>query len=393
MKRKALLQLAGILTAAVLLPAGCGPAAAVTVSITPHTAEMEIGETRVLSASASDGSALTWSSEDEAVVSVDGGGKVTALSAGQAAVVASAAVGTARAECRITVLSPAPSVDPPEGPEDPVDPVDPPTPAEPQWTLVWSDEFSAPFDGDKWEIQRGIQDDYFGTKGPLHWGNNEQQYYTEDAISVQDGALVITATREEMPDGRKYSSARITTRDRFSFTYGYAEARIKTPAITGMWPAFWALPQPDSHRSTQNKYGGWPMSGEIDIMEARGRQKNVAGATLHFGGGAGSWQSTYLTRDVTLSSSTEEWHTYGVDRCEEYIAWYYDGREVFRVGRDEYWTGAVSKEQNPNAPFDVPFYLLLNLAVGGNFDGGREPPADFTSAAMYVDYVRVYEWK
>ncbi len=330
---------------------------------------MEVGESRTLTATVSDGSPVAWSSQNPAVVSVDGAGTVTALSAGQASVYASAS--GAMAECRITV----------EAPESP-------------WKLVFSDEFGGEaLDPEKWEFQLGVQDDYFGTKGPKYWGNNEQQYYTREAVSLENGALVITAARENMPEGRNYSSARITTRDRFSFTYGYAEARMKTPAIEGMWPAFWALPQPTDHSSTRNVYGGWPMSGEIDIMEAQGRRKNVVGTTLHFGGGAGQYQSTYLFRDTVLSSDTDEWHTYGVERKESYLAWYIDGEEVFRIDNKTYWTGAVSKEENPNAPFDVPFYLLLDLAVGGNYDGGREPPADFTSAAMYVDYVRVYEWK
>lgn len=368
MKQRAVLQLAALFTALTCVLAGCGRTA-VTVAITPHTAVMTVGETRTLSASASNGAALSWSSDDETVLTVTQTGTVTALAEGKATVVA--ACGEAHAECSVTV----------NAPESP-------------WQLVFSDEFEGDsLDRSKWDVQSGVQDDYFGAKGPTYWGNNEQQYYTENAVSLGGGTLTITAAREDMPEGRKYSSARIVTRDRFSFTYGYAEARMKTPAIEGMWPAFWALPQPTDQTSTRNRYGSWPYSGEIDIMEARGRQKNVAGSTLHFGGRAGSWNSTYLFRDTVLSSSTEEWHTYGVDWREDYLAWYYDREEVFRVDRESYWTGAVSKEENPNAPFDVPFYLLLNLAVGGNFDGGREPPADFVSATMQVDYVRVYRLK
>ncbi len=341
--------------------AGCG-AERVTVDLTPHSAVLEVGETRTFSAVASDGSPVEWSSDNAEVAAVNEGGTVTALSVGEATIYASC--GAARAACAVTV----------EGP----------------YVLAFSEEFDGDrLDPAKWNFQLGVRDDYFGTKGPVYWGNEEQQYYTEDAVSLEDGALRITATREEMPEGRSYSSARIVTRDAFSFTYGYAEARMKTPAIEGMWPAFWALPQPTDRTSTRNEYGGWPYSGEIDIMEAQGRRKNVVGTTLHFGGGAGN-RHTYLTRDTVLSSSTEEWHTYGVERKEEGIVWYIDRREVFRVDKKDYWTGAVSKEENPDAPFDVPFYLLLNLAVGGNYDGGREPPEEFVSAAMYVDYVRVY---
>lgn len=273
------------------------------------------------------------------------------------------------------------------------DPDDPDKPDTPAWTLVWGDEFEGTeLDLSKWDYQLGVQDDYYGTKGPWAWGNNEQQYYTKEAATVSEGILRIRAIKESMPEGRKYSSARLVTRDKYSFTYGYTEARMQTPAINGMWPAFWALPQPIDHSSTQNKYGGWPYSGEIDIMEAKGREKNVVGTTLHFGGSAGSWQSTYRWHSTTLETTTEEWHTYGLEWQEDYIAWYIDREEVFRLNQADWWTGAASKEEAPSAPFDVPFYLLLDLAVGGDYDGGAEPPQNFVSADMCVDYVRVYQF-
>ncbi len=397
MKRKRGLQFAIVFLAAVLPFSGCWerPAqSAVTVGITPDSAVMTVGETRTFQASASDGSKIGWTTDNALVASVDGAGKVTALSSGNVSITATAEGSGASASCFVTVEAATvlPPADPDPEKPDPTDP-DPtdPEPTEPQWELSWSDEFNGDvLDETKWSYQLGVQDDYYGIKGPSFWGNNEQQYYTREAVSLENGALKITAARAQMPNGRNFSSARLITRDKYSFTYGYAEARMKTPAIEGMWPAFWALPQPMSHSTTQNKYGGWPYSGEIDIMEAQGRRKNIVGTTLHFGGRPGQWQSTYLFHDTVLSSSTEEWHTYGLDWRESYLAWYIDGEEVFRVDNKTYWTGAVSKEQNPNAPFDEPFYLLLDLAVGGNYDGGREPPASFTSAAMYVDYVRVY---
>ncbi len=256
--------------------------------------------------------------------------------------------------------------------------------------LAWSDEFDGnSLDLSKWGYQIGIRDSYSASQGPKYWGNNEQQYYTEEAVSVSDGVLRITAIREEMPEGRNYSSARIVTRDKFSFTYGYTEARMQLPAEEGMWPAFWALPQPQTPDSTANDYGGWAASGEIDIMEAKGRLPDRVGTTLHYGRRG---QSTYDTLDTVLEEDITAWHTYGFEWRAEYIAFYIDGQEVHRVTSEKWWTEAASKEENAAAPFDKPFYLLLNLAVGGNFDGGREPREDFFSADMVVDYVRVYRF-
>ena len=197
-----------------------------------------------------------------------------------------------------------------------------------------------------------------------------------------------------MPEGRMYTSARIHTRDRGHWTYGFFEARMKTPTGRGMWPAFWMLPQPESPQNTGNKYGGWAASGEIDIMEAKGRLENRVDTTLHFG----NWgMSTYKTSTTRMKTSTEEWHIYALEWTELYMAWYVDGLEVFRVTSREWWSQAVggnaaeSNAVNQAAPFDVDFYILINLAVGGNYDGGNAPDESFTSAAMYVDYVRVYQ--
>ena len=260
-------------------------------------------------------------------------------------------------------------------------------PDENGYVLVWSDEFEGDtLDMDKWSYQTGRQDDYYGNKGPMDWGNSELQYYTDGAnVEVLNGELQIIAKRQQTGD-KQFTSARIATRDKFTFTYGKIEAKMQTPAIQGMWPAFWMLPNPSGHGSTDNEYGGWPANGELDIMEAKGRLVNEVDTTLHFGE---DWRNHDMAGKTTkLSSSTEEWHTYGVEWTAEYIAWIIDGEEVFRVESSRYWSSASSVS---SAPFDKPFYILLNLAVGGQYDGYVQPPADFSEATMYVDYVRVYQ--
>jgi beta-glucanase (GH16 family) len=253
------------------------------------------------------------------------------------------------------------------------------------FTLVWSDEFDGTeLDRSKWGFQIGVRDEYHGKLGNTwYWGNNELQYYTEDSVSVADGVLTITASRRDY-EGMEYTSARILTRDLASFTYGYFEARIKLPTVQGMWPAFWMMPQPSGTTSTKNEYGGWSASGEIDIMEARGRIANEVGNALHYGGNP----HVYSADGQRLDTPISEWHTYGLEWTPDCITWYVDGEVAFKVTSNQWWTSASNDE---TAPFDKPFYLILNLAVGGNYDGGIKPPEDFESAEMIVDYVRVYK--
>lgn len=339
----------------------------VTVSISDLYLTLCVGDSYRLKGEASDGDELSWIANNDVVRIKDG--VLSALKTGTAKVTAYCA--HAQASCEITV-----------GPADPNKPVE-----SPERVLVWHDEF----DGDeldltKWGYQHGVQDDYGGNvTGPIYWGNNEQQYYTEDAVKVSDGLLSITATKRSMGD-RNYTSGRILTRDLASFTYGYIEARIKTPAITGMWPAFWMLPQPVQVGSSHNVYGGWASSGEIDIMEIRGRNTGVTTCALHYGGGS---NNTYKGSSCQLDGTIDEFHVYAIEWTEESITWLVDGKSFFTMKADEWWTTASNEK---SAPFDQPFYILLNLAVGGTFDGNRLPPDSFTSASMYVDYVRVFQY-
>lgn len=335
--------------------------------------ELTVGESVTLKATSSLGGQIEWSSSNVAVATVSNG-LVTAAAKGEAVI--KAKTDYAEAQCAVTVKEASHPVIP-----------DPDADKE-GYRLVWRDEFNgASLDTAKWGYQTGIKDIYGSSVGPDYWGNGELQYYTEDAVSVVDGALKITATRQQQGD-RPFTSGRILTRDKASFTYGYFEARMKTPTGSGMWPAFWMLPQPSSPANSENEYGGWPANGEIDIMEAKGRLENKVDTTLHFGK---AWNAhDYVTKETTLSSNTDEWHTYAVDWTADAISWFVDGQKVLTVTKDRWWSQDVSN-QGKSQPFDKPFYIIFNLAVGGMYDSYNQPDGSFTSAAMYVDYVRVYE--
>lgn len=349
----------------------------VVIMLSPVT--VEVGKTVALSVISPTGTPLKWFCANSAVASVQNG-IITGVSVGETTVSVSA--GAASATCSVKVVAPAvtPTPTPTPKPDDEF--------AKDGYSLVWHDEFDGTaLDTSKWGYQLGVQDSYGNSKGPYYWGNNEQQYYTDSTenVGVKDGSLYITAKRQDMGD-RRFTSARILTRDKFSRTYGYFEARMKTPTGNGMWPAFWMLPQPATTQNSNNIYGGWPTSGEIDIMEARGRLIDKVDTTLHFATADGGHR--YRGEQTELITPTDDWHTYAVDWTEEYIAWIIDGKQVMKF-QSSVWTNP--NLGSANAPFDKPFFMLLNFAVGGNYDGGVEPDANFTSATMYVDYVRVWE--
>ncbi len=375
---------AALILALVLFLNACAPIASSlppVIEISQTEAVVKVGESINLSASSSNGEAILWTSGNESIARVSDG-TVYGIKEGKVTITASTR--TALATCRVSVEGGSiPDNEPDNDPDK-----QPDTDNGPEiegMTLVWNDEFSGTeLDRSKWGFQIGVRDEYHGKKGNTwYWGNNELQYYTEDAVSVSDGVLNITASRRDYED-MEYTSARILTRDLASFTYGYFEARIKLPTVQGMWPAFWMMPQPSDPSSTRNEYGGWSASGEIDIMEARGRVPMEIGNALHYGGNPHVYSADAERLDTPIS----EWHTYGLDWTPDKITWYVDGEVAFSVSSSQWWTSASDGE---SAPFDKPFYLILNLAVGGNYDGGIKPPEDFESASMLVDYVRVYQ--
>jgi len=241
-------------------------------------------------------------------------------------------------------------------------------------TLVWSEEFGGEkLDPYRWYFETGDGSQY-GIPG---WGNNELQWYLPDSAQLSDGKLVITA-RKETISGKSYTSARINTRDRFAFRYGRIEARIRLPAGQGLWPAFWLLPQP-------NSYGGWAASGEIDILEARnlgGTGGNTIYGGLVYGG---TWPNQINSGEnyVVATSATDDFHVYALEWDAAEIRWYVDGL-LFAVRNS--WSSTAAPFP---APFDKPFYVLFNVAVGGNYPGSPTSATVFP-VTMEVDYVRVY---
>ena len=243
-----------------------------------------------------------------------------------------------------------------------------------QWTLVWSDEFDGPkIDRSKWMNEVNANGG----------GNNELQYYTDESENswVEDGLLVIEARKERYGglDGAKdYTSARLNTKFRGDWKYGRVEARARLPIGQGLLPAIWMLPM-------ENKYGVWASSGEIDIVEVLGHEPSIVHGTIHYGG---QWpHNTSTGAEVELESGTVEdaFHTYAIEWKEGEISWSLDG-EVYQTLTS--WNSAGAPF---SAPFDQPFYLIVNLAVGGNWPGSPDATTEFP-ARMEVDYVRVYQW-
>ncbi|MBT8099368.1 MAG: family 16 glycosylhydrolase, partial [Gammaproteobacteria bacterium] len=250
-------------------------------------------------------------------------------------------------------------------------------------TLVWSDEFNAAaLDPEIWFFATG---DGSEVGLPGGWGNNELQYYLPDNAQLEDGILKITARRESI-GGLNYTSARLNTEDRFAFQYGRIEASIKLPSGQGLWPAFWMLSQ-DSDYLCNGEPCIWAAVGEIDIVEAinlDGTNGNDIFATIHYGDEFPGNQSSSVTytpgRDVT-----ETFNTYAMEWGPDEIRWYFND-ELYATQTSWFST---AENGGPRAPFDQPFHILLNLAVGGNFPGNGIDGAAFP-ATMEVDWVRVY---
>lgn len=228
--------------------------------------------------------------------------------------------------------------------------------------LVWSEEFDvdgSPNSG-KWGYDIGT-----GSGG---WGNNESQYYTNrtDNAVVLNGKLIITAKKEAF-SGSGYTSARLLTKDKFSFKYGKIEVSAKLPVGGGTWPAIWML---GSNINTVP----WPACGEIDIMEHVGNTPNKIYGTVHYPGFSGGNAVGGFTNIANVSST---FHTYTVEWSPSTINWLVDGTQFF------------SFANKGNLPFNDNFFIILNVAMGGNFGGAIDPA--FTSSTMEVDYVRVYQ--
>ena len=237
--------------------------------------------------------------------------------------------------------------------------------------LVWSDDFNT--DGapnpEIWGYDLGT-----GFNG---WGNNELQYYTDrpENVVAQNGILIITA-KEETFEGSNYTSARLITKGKFERQYGRFEARIWLPSGKGMWPAFWML-------GADIDTNSWPNCGEIDIMENAGSMPTMVSGAVH---GPGYSGGSPILKEYDLENDRVDtgFHIYGIEWGPEYINFYVDDVLYNQITPDDV-TGEWVFDKGP-------FFILINLAVGGLFDG---PPNEDTvfPQTMLVDYVRVYKNK
>lgn len=229
--------------------------------------------------------------------------------------------------------------------------------------LVWSDEFDtngAP-DSSNWSYNLGTGDN--------GWGNAEQQYYTDSAdnIIVEDGMLKITAKAESFM-GSNYTSARIVSEDKFEFTYGKVEVRAKLPQGGGTWPAIWMLGEDYATNA-------WPGCGEIDIMEHVGNDQGTIHGTLHYPGNSGGNANSGST---SVADVSDAFHVYKVIWSPDGIRFFVDDQEAFHTVAN-----------STSLPFNSDFFLILNVAMGGNFGGTID--SGFTESTMEIDYVRVYQ--
>ena len=255
--------------------------------------------------------------------------------------------------------------------------------------LVWSDEFDqdGPVSQDKWNVE---------TIPPNNgsWWNGELQFYTdkEDNIRVEEGLLKITAKYESF-EGKNYTSARINTQDKFEFTYGRVEMRAKLPNWEGMWPAFWLL-------GANIDEIGWPNCGELDILEhgdyvkdSTSNDPGLISSAVHYGPQDYSRQTTnvpgkiffdtgqerFIRSEKIIEKPFEEYHTYSMQWSPDKIQFFIDEEMHLEFPM-----------QSQHSPFDKPFFLLLNLAVGGHWTDGYVA-SGFTEATYEIDYVRVYQ--
>lgn len=229
-------------------------------------------------------------------------------------------------------------------------------------SLVWADEFDNPGapDASKWGYDIGT--------GGGGWGNNELEYYTNRSsnVSVSNGTLKITAVKESY-SGSAYTSTRMLTQNKFSFKYGRIEIRAKLPAGLGTWPAIWMLGSNISNTA-------WPACGEVDIMEQKGSELNKIYSTFHYPGHSGA---TADGNSLTIANSSTAFHIYSAEWSATTVKLYVDNQLIHTLAN------------TPSLPFNQNFFIILNVAMGGNFGGSVDP--SFTSAAMEVDYVRVYQ--
>lgn len=318
-----------------------------SLRITPPLVSLHVGEQFDFKYGNTFDLELSWSSSDPSVVHVTNTGHVTALKPGVSTITLSTPVESVTATVTVSHNWG-------------------------EYQLVWSDEF----DGNA--LDEGTWSYNTGGSG---WGNNEKQYYTSrpENIRVQNGCLEIEA-RKEQYENNNYTSARIMSKNKKTFTYGKMAARIKFPGGKGTWPAFWMM----------GNSGGWPNCGEIDIIEHIGSQDTRASFALHTvmknGMKGNNWANTHFF-DYPLSA---DFHTYGIEWAQEEK----EGKDVIRFFVDDVQYAEVWEEQIDNNdywPFNKPFFFIINLAIGGNMGGTVDDGIFNQRRIMYVDWVRVWQ--
>lgn len=243
------------------------------------------------------------------------------------------------------------------------------------YNLKWEDQFDGEtLNRDDWNVE-------------LHdpgWVNNELQSYVDspENIYIEDGSLVLKPVETVNEDGSvSYTSGRVNTQNKHDFKYGLFEARVKVPKGQGFLPAFWMMP------TDENLYGQWPRCGEIDIMEVLGNDTDTSYGTIHYGNPHSESQGNYTLEEGMFS---DEYHVFDVEWEPGKISWYVDGKLIHT---EDNWYSAIEGQGEITypAPFDQPFYIILNLAVGGNWPGNPDETTDIANAAYYIDYVKVYQ--
>ena len=242
------------------------------------------------------------------------------------------------------------------------------------YNLLWHDEFNGDtLNEDIWT--REVRE--------VGWTNNELQAYvdSEENVFVKDGNLILKAKE----NGDSYTSGKVNSQNKADFTYGKVVARAKVPKGKGLWPAIWMMPQDEEH------YGQWPKCGEIDIMEILGDNVSKTYSTIHYGAPHAEQQGTYTIENVLKEGNfATDFHEYSVEWEPGEMRFYVDDRQILVVND---WFSAVEGEDDKPypAPFDQPFFVQMNLAVGGNWPGDPDENTDFENAEFAIDYVRVYQ--
>ncbi len=243
------------------------------------------------------------------------------------------------------------------------------------YSLLWNDEFDGKsLDTAIWSME---------AREP-GWTNSELQEYrlSEENIFLKDGKLILKAIKTTDANGKDYyTSGKVNSQNKKDFTYGKVVVSAKVPEGQGLWPAIWMMPQDESF------YGQWPKCGEIDIMEVLGNQTDTAYGTIHYGEPHADQQGTYKLTSGTFAS---DFHEFSVEWEPGEMRFYIDGN-LYKTVND--WFTAVDGEDDKPypAPFNQPFFVQMNLAVGGTWPGNPDETTDFEKAEFEIDYVRVYQ--